>query len=130
MAAKRGRKKIIINWELAEKLCSIMCTQEEISSILCVSVDTLARAIKRDKKGASFAEFFKKHSAEGFASLRRVQYSVAVEGKNPTMLIWLGKQFLGQTDRQMLETIEPADQKPVKIQIVEIDGNKGKPTTN
>ena len=36
-------------------------------------------------------------------SLRRKQIDVAMQG-NPTMLIWLGKQYLGQTDSPMSES--------------------------
>jgi hypothetical protein len=35
---------------------------------------------------------------QGRASLRRLQYKAAENG-NPTMQIWLGKQWLGQKDR-------------------------------
>jgi hypothetical protein len=30
--------------------------------------------------------------------LRRAQWQAAVSDKNPTMLVWLGKQLLGQQD--------------------------------
>ena len=36
---------------------------------------------------------------DGLASLRRRQFKAAQDG-NATMLIWLGKQYLGQTDKQ------------------------------
>ena len=35
--------------------------------------------------------------------LRAVQYSVAVDDRNPRMLEWLGKQMLGQTDKQQFD---------------------------
>ena len=35
-------------------------------------------------------------------SLRRAQIKSALSG-NATMLIWLGKQYLGQSDRQLLD---------------------------
>jgi hypothetical protein len=38
---------------------------------------------------------------EGRMSLRRLQWKKAQEG-NTTMLIWLGKQYLGQSDKQEL----------------------------
>jgi hypothetical protein len=100
--ARTGRPQIEINWKLLNGLCSVLCTQEEISSILDVSVDTLDRACKRQYR-QSFAEYYKKASANGKASLRRAQYKSAVDNENPTMLIWLGKQLLNQTDKQELE---------------------------
>ena len=36
---------------------------------------------------------------QGKASLRRMQYGAANKG-NVTMQIWLGKQYLGQNDKQ------------------------------
>jgi hypothetical protein len=69
--------------------------------------DTLNRALKRDKHGG-FTEYFKKHSASGKASLRRKQFQVA-DGGNVGMLVWLGKQYLGQTDKveQQVDHINP-----------------------
>lgn len=92
-----ARPKKIIDWETVKKLCAIHCTGEEIASIVGVSYDTLERHIK-DEFGESFAEYYKKHSANGKMSLRRKQYEVAMSG-NTTMLVWLGKQYLGQTDK-------------------------------
>lgn len=44
-----------------------------------------------------FSRAYRKGELEGHVSLRRKQYQTAIEG-NITMLIWLGKQRLGQTD--------------------------------
>ena len=87
----------IIDWNLVEKLCALQCTGEEIASALDVDYDTLQRAIKREFD-SSFADYFKKHSSKGKMSLRRKQYEVAQSGSVP-MLIWLGKQYLGQADK-------------------------------
>jgi hypothetical protein len=38
----------------------------------------------------------------GKASLRRMQFKAAEDG-NVTMLIWLGKQFLGQKDQRHID---------------------------
>ena len=43
---KRGRKKIAIDYEKAEKLASILCTQSEIASVLGVSLPVLEHEIK------------------------------------------------------------------------------------
>ena len=47
----------------------------------------------------NFEALYKKHQGEGKASLRRAQWKAAQDG-NPTMLVWLGKQMLGQRDKQ------------------------------
>ena len=46
----------------------------------------------------SFGNVYKKTSAAGKMSLRREQWRSAEKG-NVTMQIWLGKQWLGQTDK-------------------------------
>ena len=101
MAKKNGRPLIKIDWKKAEKLCFIHCTGEEMAAILEVDYDTLVRAIVREYR-QTFAEYFKKHSSGGRASLRRMQFKAAEAGK-PTMLIWLGKQHLGQQDKILTE---------------------------
>lgn len=93
---KGGRPRREIDWDQLEKLCAIHCTGQECASVLRVSYDALNDAIK--KKGYSgFPEYFKKYSGSGKASLRRMQFKSAESG-NATMLIWLGKQYLGQRD--------------------------------
>lgn len=89
-----GRPKIEINWEDVRKLSLLQCTQNEIASFLGVSVDTLLRR-------KEFCELYKKGMEEGRMSLRRLQWKKAQDG-NTTMLIWLGKQYLGQSDKQEL----------------------------
>ena len=93
---KGGRPRKEIDWEQLEKLCAIHCTGEECASVLKISYDTLNEAIKR-KGYSGFQEYFKKYSGSGKASLRRMQFKSAESG-NATMLIWLGKQYLGQRD--------------------------------
>jgi len=89
-----GRPKIQIDWVTVEKLALLQCTQEEIASFVGVSVDTL-----RNRK--EFIGIYKKGQLEGKMSLRRLQWKKANEG-NVTMIIWLGKQYLGQSDKQEL----------------------------
>lgn len=92
-----GRPRIEIDKEQFKGLCSIQCTLEEIASWFKCSEDTIERWCKREL-GCSFAEAYKKHSVGGKISLRRYQMKMAEH--NATMAIWLGKQYLGQTDKQ------------------------------
>ena len=66
-----------------------------------MSEDTVERWCVRTYE-LGFAECSKKFSAGGKTSLRRHQFELAKKG-NATMLIWLGKQYLGQTDRPCVE---------------------------
>lgn len=93
---KVGRPRFEIDWNQVEQMCAIHCTGEEIAGVLGCSYDTLERAIKREYE-LSFAEYFAQKSAKGKVSLRRKQYSAAMEG-DKTMQVWLGKNWLGQTD--------------------------------
>ena len=46
----------------------------------------------------TFAEYFKQKASHGRMSLRRKQYTAAIDG-NTTMMVWLGKNWLGQSDQ-------------------------------
>lgn len=93
--AKMGRPRKEIDAKTFEYLCSIMCTEEEIAGCFDCSVDTIERWCKRTYE-ETFAETFKKKSAKGKMSLRRIQWKLAET--NAGMAIFLGKNYLGQTD--------------------------------
>lgn len=94
---KGGRPKFVIDYKTVEKLASIMCTQEEIASYLGCDVRTLQR-------DSEFCRVYKKGLDGGRMSLRRKQFQMS--DTNATMAIWLGKQYLGQTDKQEVEVTE------------------------
>jgi len=91
-----GRPQAEIDWKLVESLCKLQCTQEEMASVVGHCVDTLEKHCKIEH-GISFSEFFRQKRLGGKASLRRNQWKMSET--NPTMAIWLGKQYLGQTDK-------------------------------
>ncbi|MDD5391106.1 MAG: hypothetical protein PHD37_17345 [Gallionellaceae bacterium] len=95
---KTGRKKIDIDIRTLDKLCEMQCTIIEIAGFFNVSVDTIERRVK-EASGIRFADYFEEKRGAGRASLRRRQFQLAMKG-NGTMLVWLGKQYLGQTDKQ------------------------------
>lgn len=97
-APQGEQNEVELNWEQIKAMCQILCTNEEIARVMGCDADTLCNQAKR-KFGMTFQEFSKKHRTEGKASLRRAQYKAAVEDKNPTMLVWMGKQHLEQTDK-------------------------------
>lgn len=96
-----ARPRIEIDFKEVDKLCQLQCTAEEIAGFLNCSVDTLERRIK-EEHGVGFADYFQQKRSGGKISLRRKQFQKAMEG-NPTMLIWLGKQYLDQAEKQELE---------------------------
>lgn len=97
MTNKGGRPKIDIDQKTFEGLCSIQCTKDEICNIFDINEKTLTRWC-HDTYGEGFYEVYKKKSSTGKASLRRTQFEMSKT--NPTMAIWLGKQFLDQRDKQ------------------------------
>ena len=76
----------------------IQCTQDEICGILQMSEQTLDLRLK-ERGYENFRDCYKRHGDEGRASLRRMQWKSAEDG-NVTAQIWLGKQILGQRDKQ------------------------------
>jgi hypothetical protein len=70
-------------------------TTVEVAAVLGVSEPTLIDFLKRNK---SAAEALDRGRCQGRVSVRRAQLKLALEG-NATMLIWVGKQRLGQKDK-------------------------------
>lgn len=104
MSGEVGRPRIEINWEELDKLCFLQCTLREIAGFFDCSEDTIDRRLK-EQYGVGFAEYFAVKSQGGKISLRRLQYQTATKG-NVSMLIWLGKQWLGQTDKAEIQEIK------------------------
>lgn len=106
---KRGRPRKEIDKKLFESLCEIHCTLDEIACVLSCDISTVEAWCKREY-GMLFSEAYKRYSAVGNKSLRRWQYDHAK--KSVPMAIFLGKNWLGQTDKQEttyteVENLEP-----------------------
>ena len=89
-----GRKPITFTEEqqnVIRRLAEIQCTQQEIAHVMGVSVDVIKKPENR--------ELIEEGKSSGKVKLRRAQYAKAVDEGNPTLLIWMGKQLLGQTDQ-------------------------------
>lgn len=96
--AKRGPKLTPIDWEQFDKLCALQVTLTELASWFECSVDTIERAVVREK-GVKFAEYFDQKRQLGKIALRRKMFQVAVDQGSPALLIWLSKQYLGHTEK-------------------------------
>jgi|1185.fasta_scaffold420053_2 hypothetical protein len=90
-----GRPLKEIDLVMVEKLAHIHCTDQEIASIVGVSVETMTR---RKRDDAEFAAMLEAARSRGKASLRRLQWKLAESG-NAAVVIWLGKNLLGQRDK-------------------------------
>jgi len=87
-----ARPPIEIDAEQVLKLAQLGCKTEEIADYFKCSTDTIQRR---------FAAELTKGRADLRMSLRRWQLASAQKG-NVVMLIWLGKQMLGQYEKQTL----------------------------
>ena len=97
-ATKRGRKKIAISLDTLKALAMVGCTNEEMAAHFGVSL----RTIESRRREEAIREAIDKGFALGNISLRRKQMSLALKGDR-TMLVWLGKQRLGQKDKMATE---------------------------
>ena len=95
-----ARPKIQIDAAEFEKLCSLQCTLDEIAGWFNCSPDTIERWCKRTY-GNTFKQVYDLKSMAGRISLRRAQFKLAA--KSAPMAIFLGKNYLGQTDAQRIE---------------------------
>jgi len=112
-----GRKPAKIDLIELEKLCSLQATDEELASFFGVSV----RTVENRRKQPKFAEAMNRGRAKGRISVRRAQMKL-LESGSASMGIWLGKQLLGQSDLQKVETTG-RDGGPLTIVISKEDEN-------
>jgi hypothetical protein len=78
-------------------LGKIQATTREIASVLGVAHQTF---ITFSNNNPIIGELLEQGKNIGKMSLRRKQFKAAIEDGNTTMLIWLGKQYLEQKDKQ------------------------------
>ena len=94
---KGGRPRLVLTDEgrqFVEMMAGYGATKEEIAESIGASLETL----QNERNGEVFREAIKKGANEFKTSLRVAQMKAAKAGSVP-MLIFLGKNYLGQTDR-------------------------------
>jgi len=92
-----GRPKAVIDWNQVGKLCEAGASGVGIAATIGVDEGTLRKRCEADNN-CSFSEFSQQKRAKGDELLRSKQFQVAMAG-DKTMLIWLGKQRLNQSDK-------------------------------
>ena len=92
-------KKYDIDPKEVEKLAALGCTNTEIASFFGCSKDLITK---------SYSTNVTKGKERGKTRLRQMQWRSAEKGSVP-MLIWLGKQVLGQSDKQEITEVKPID---------------------
>jgi hypothetical protein len=101
---KTGRPRAKIDWRKVDHLLQSQCDGEGIAGILGICADTLYRAVAREKK-VTFAAYSQQKKQEGKELLRAKQFEGAMNG-DKAMLIWLGKQYLRQKDKNDITTAD------------------------
>ena len=92
-------KKYDIDTDKVEQLAGFGCTNVEIASFFGCSTDLIEK---------SYSEFLTKGRDKGKIRLRQLQWRAAERG-NTSMLIWLGKQVLGQSEKTEHSWENPID---------------------
>lgn len=84
----RGDNRKVVPPDEVEKLARLWCSYNEIAEWFEIPVETLKY---------NFSDVIAKGRSETKQALRRAQIKTALSG-NVSMLIWLGKNILGQSD--------------------------------
>ena len=90
-----------------EVLASKFCTVREI-------INCLDLKIKDETFQHHYGEIYQKGREQGKKKLRLLQLEVAEKG-NVTMLIWLGKQWLGQREPEKVEPEQDSNSLTINI---------------
>lgn len=104
---------INIDWDQVAYWLEARCSGSQIADIIGIHENTLYERCKTDL-GLEFVAFKAKNRSKGEQNLRLAQYESAVKDKDRGMQIWLGKQWLGQTDKSQ-NTIDIPQMKIVNI---------------
>ena len=91
-----ARPKKQIDRAIVERLANRQCPTSEIAAVVGCAVNTLKRR---------FGRHLPLWREAGKNVIRSKQWE-AMEKGNTTMLIWLGKQYLGQADQAKIETTQ------------------------
>jgi hypothetical protein len=126
-----ARPKADIDWKRVDELLEADCEGTEIAAHLGLVPDTLYKRCQEDNK-LRFSDYLRQKKASGNTLLKEHQWKMAT-GKEDSqvkksMLIWLGKQRLGQSDKKQ-QTLEISDKGTFNIHFRNGNSNPNK-TTN
>jgi len=104
----KGKPHTKLDLSKLEYLMVIQCTQQEIADMLEMHIDTLRDLIPRyytneNNEKYTYSKLYKEMLSKGLCSLRRSQWKKAIDKDNTTMQIWLGKQYLNQSDKAIIQ---------------------------
>jgi hypothetical protein len=100
-----GRPKRLIDWEYVDDLLLAGCSGIQIAAHIGIGFDKLYDKCAEDK-GMLFTDYAREKRMKGDSLLKKTQFDLALK-KDRTMLVWLGKQRLGQLDRPQFKSEVP-----------------------
>ena len=96
---KTGRPCIELDPKQAKIFGYFRATYDTMAEQIGCHVDTI-RAAMQDEN-SEFSKEYKKGFSGMKMKLSEAQVKTAIEDRNPTLLVWLGKQYLNQKDSPM-----------------------------
>jgi len=94
-----GRPRIELDPKQAKIFGYFRATYDTMAEQIGCHVDTIRAAMQDDK--SEFSKEYKKGFSGMKMKLSEAQVKTAIEDRNPTLLVWLGKQYLNQKDNPM-----------------------------
>ncbi len=108
------RKPVPIDLAELEKLAAMQCTEAEVAAWFSKPGATLTQqAVSKKLHQEPYKTTWESGKVKGKISLRRKQMQRAEAG-DKTMLVWLGKQWLGQRDRAEVGIGGTASGEPIR----------------
>lgn len=126
MTKAQGRPKIELDWNLINGVLQFGARLLDCSELCKVSDDVIQSRIK-EEFGITFTEYRNRKMSSMRMKLLQKQFDVAMQG-NIAMLIFLGKNHLGQADKIENKNIEVTPDLPMnkeeKLQMAKIYAEK------
>lgn len=107
-----------IDWDLVDELLMAGCEGTEIAPHFDMHYNTFYLRVQ-EEHGVGFSEYRAQKRSHGIACIRRKQFQKALDGDN-TLLIWLGKTYVGQRESDNAPTIDAQTAANVKALLDQI----------
>jgi len=114
MQAQAAARTKVLEPEQVFNVARFGMTMVEAAAVLGMHETTFRRKLQQIEELSSA---WVSGQANMHHQLRQAQYKTAVDDRNPTMLIWLGKQYLGQKDKDAVQPKITVDTKDTTISI-------------
>lgn len=92
------QRRTVVQVSQIRELSQLQCTEAEASAVLGVTLKAFREMLRIDQKAQEAWEFGRN---VGRQMIRQKQFALA--DRHPQMAIWLGKQYLGQSDVTVVE---------------------------